>query len=164
MVFKKEELSFDGEASGLTDEMEAIAQGFREIAEAEDVVIKATAALGTKGFNQLKGTIKTVTKAGDVMSQRFKVLAKDFDKFDGSAQSLQTFLERLGGTIKIDTEATKRLADASVMCVSEANGLDQAKIDEATESFLADRAARAASGNSQGSEQLAMPSGASASA
>jgi hypothetical protein len=46
-----------------------------------------------------------------------------------------------------------------IMCVSEANGLDQSKIDEATESFLAGRAALAASGNYHVSGQLVTPSG-----
>jgi len=46
-----------------------------------------------------------------------------------------------------------------VMCVSEANGLDQSKIDEATNSFLAARAAQVDSGNSLVSAPLATLSG-----
>lgn len=46
-----------------------------------------------------------------------------------------------------------------VHCVSVANGLDQSKIDEATESFLADQAAAARTESSLDSVPLATPSG-----
>jgi hypothetical protein len=46
-----------------------------------------------------------------------------------------------------------------VHCVSIANGLDQSKIDEATESFLASQAAATLTKSSQDSELLATPSG-----
>jgi len=46
-----------------------------------------------------------------------------------------------------------------VMCVSQANGLDQSKIDEATESFLLREAARQASESSRGSVPPVTPSG-----
>lgn len=46
-----------------------------------------------------------------------------------------------------------------VQCVSIANGLDQSKIDEATESFLADRVAAARTESSPVSEQPVTPSG-----
>ena len=51
-----------------------------------------------------------------------------------------------------------------VMCVSQANGLDQSKIDEATASFLADQAERLASESSLASAPLATPSGVPANA
>lgn len=51
-----------------------------------------------------------------------------------------------------------------VMCVSQANGLDQSKIDEATASFLADQAARLVKENSPASAPLATPSGVPANA
>ncbi len=50
-----------------------------------------------------------------------------------------------------------------IMCVSVANGLDQSKIDEATESFLVDQAALAATQDSPASAQPVTPSGAPAS-
>jgi hypothetical protein len=46
-----------------------------------------------------------------------------------------------------------------VQCVSLANGLDQSKIDEATESFLAGQGAQEAIGSSPVSEQPVTPSG-----
>lgn len=46
-----------------------------------------------------------------------------------------------------------------VHCVSIANGLDQSKIDEATESFLADQAAAALTANSPDSVPQGTPSG-----
>ena len=46
-----------------------------------------------------------------------------------------------------------------IQCVSQANGLDQSKIDEATESFLADQAALASTQSSPASAPSATPSG-----